>query len=471
MSLIKVGAIPSAVLLSLLSQQAIGAGFAVIEHSASGMGNAFAGAAAVADDASTAWFNPAGLTRFKTPQLVLSGHVIIPTADFTDKGSFVSPALTGGTAIPGTLTGRNDEGGAIGVVPNLYYTRALNDNTWFGLSFNVPFGLATDYKSDWVGRYHAIESAVSTLNINPSLAWRINDQLSFGAGINAQYITVNLSNAIDSTAACLSIAASNPLLAPACTAAGVGFDASGVVPLAGNLATDSLADIEGAHDWSFGFNFGFMYEPSQTTSVGFTYRSEIEQNPEGDVDFTLNPGFAAVLAGAGIPLFQDGAVSAGASLPASVSLSIAHRIDSKFQLLADVTWTGWSSFEELRIEFANPLQPDAFTDESWEDVFRYSIGANYRHSDDLTLRAGLAFDEEAIPNASFRTPRIPGNDRTWISFGAGYKFRENIDLDFGFAHLFVDDTPIDHVNENGYGIRGEYQADVNILSSQLTWKF
>jgi long-chain fatty acid transport protein len=470
MNPIKVGAIPSAILISLLSHQAIGSGFAVIEHSASGMGNAFAGAAAIAEDASTAWFNPAGLTRFKEPQLVLSGHVIIPTADFTDKGSFVNAALTGGTVVPGSLRGSNDDGGAVGIVPNLYYTRALNDTTWFGFSLNAPFGLATDYKSDWVGRYHALESAVAALNINPSLAWRINDKLSFGAGISAQYITVTLSNAIDSAAACLSIAATNPLLAAACTQAGVGVDGNGV-PLAGNLATDSKANIEDADDWSFGFNFGFMYEPSQATRIGFSYRSEIEQEPEGDVDFTLNPGFAAVLAGAGIPLFQDGAVSAGAALPASVSFSVAHTVNNKLQLLGDITWTGWSSFEELRIKFANPLQPDAFTDESWEDVFRYSIGANYQYNKDLILRAGLAFDEEAIPDESFRTPRIPGNDRTWISFGAGYKFREHIDLDFGFSHLFVADTPIDHINENGYGIRGVYEADVNILSSQLTWKF
>ena len=110
MNPIKVGALPSAILLSLLSHQAIGSGFAVIEHSASGMGNAFAGAAAVANDASTAWFNPAGMTFSKESQLVISGHILVPTADFTDKGSFVNPALTGGTVVPGSLSGSNGDG-------------------------------------------------------------------------------------------------------------------------------------------------------------------------------------------------------------------------------------------------------------------------------------------------------------------------------------------------------------------------
>ena len=471
MKLIKAALLPSAILFSIASQQAAASGFAITENSASGMGNAFAGIAAAATDASTAWFNPAGLPFLSGSQLVVAAHVISPTAEFSDRGSWVNPALTPDTTTgapkvtPGSLTGSNDDGGETAFVPNLYYNRALNDKTWFGLAINAPFGLRTDYNPGWVGRYHALTSDVKTVNINPSLAWKVNDQFTFGVGVSAQYINVELSSAIDSTAVCLSLAAQNPLLLSACTAAGLGPGT------AGNAANDSRFDIKNADDWSFGFNFGLMFKASDATRIGFAYRSKIKQEPESTGDFTRGAALDAVLTGANIPFLVDTPAKATANLPASASLSLSHQLNNQLQLLADITWTGWSSFEELRIKFDNPLQPDAFTDESWDDVFRYSIGANYQLDDTWVLRGGLALDQEAIPDPQHRTPRVPGNDRTWVSVGVGYKISNRVNLDAGYSHLFVDDTPIDHTSDNGYALRGVYKADVDILSGQLTWKF
>ncbi len=471
MKLTKFALLPSAILISITAQNAMGAGFAITENSASGMGNAFAGAAAVASDASTAWFNPAGLPFLKKPELVIAGHVIAPTADFSDRGSYVNPALTPDTSTgapkvtPGSLTGPNDDGGETKFVPNLYYSRALDASTWFGLAINAPFGLATKYRGDWVGRYHAVNSEVQTLNLNPSLAWKLSDRLSVGVGVSAQYIQVDLSSKIDSTGVCLSLASQNPLLLSACAAAGLGPGT------AATAANDSSFTIDKADDWSFGYNFGVMYSPQPETRIGFSYRSKITQKPEATGDFQRSAALDAVLTGANIPLLVDTHAKATAHLPASASLSIAHAFSDRLQLLADITWTGWSSFDELRIKFDNPLQPDAFTNESWDDVFRYSVGANYRLNNDWVLRGGLALDQEAIPDPQHRTPRIPGNDRTWVSAGAGYRVNDKIHLDFGYSHLFVDDTPIDHTDENGYALRGIYTADVDIFSSQLTWNF
>jgi len=461
------------VFLGGIGGNAQAAGFAIIEHSASGMGNAFAGAAAVANDASTAWFNPAGLTLIKTPQLMVAGHLIDASSDFTDKGSSVSPALTGGTVVPGSITGSNDDGGSgVAFIPNAYYVRPLSDKVSFGLAFNAPFGLESDYEDDWVGRYHGLNSAVKTVNINPSLGWQINDQLSLGAGVSFQYVHAELSSAIDSAGLCLRLAGANPQLLQACTSAGLGPGTHAT------LANDSKGENE-SDNIAVGFNLGLMYSVNEATRLGMAYRSGITQATEGDAKFTVNANFQPVLdqinaglkaTNAGKQFLADTDITAEVDLPPSLSLSIAHQANAKLQLLGDITWTGWSSFEELRIKYASG-QNDTATDESWEDVIRLSIGANYKLDDKWTLRAGGAFDEEAIPDEQHRTPRIPGNDRWWLSFGAGLNVSEKIHLDFGFAHLFVEDFAADHTDDNGYSFRGEYSADVNIASAQLNWNF
>ncbi len=460
----------SAIALSLLglAQQASASGFAIIEHSASGMGNAFAGAAAVAEDASTAWFNPAGLTKLSGPQLVVSGHIIAPKADYTDKGSSVNPALTGGV-VQGSLTGKNDDGGSLAFVPNLYYARPLSDKMTFGLAINAPFGLETDYDDNWVGRYHGLKSAIATVNINPSIGWQVNDKLSLGFGVSAQYVKADLTSAIDSSAVCLKAAQGDPTVIATCGALGLATPS--------NAATDSLAELQ-TDNWAFGFNFGALFDVNDSTRLGFAYRSEIEQDTSGTADFTINPALQPVLDGVNAQLaainkaqLVDSDITSTVSLPQSVSLSMTHQYDSKLQVLADITWTGWSSFDELRIKYDSG-QDDSVTTEAWDDVFRYSIGVNYKKDDKLTLRGGIALDQEAIPDAKHRTPRIPGNDRTWVSFGAGYKLSKTAQIDVGYSHLFVDETPVDHTDEStGYTLRGTYDASVDIVSAQLTWNF
>jgi long-chain fatty acid transport protein len=463
----------SAIALSSIARYADAAGFALIENSASGMGNAYAGASAVAEDASTVFFNPAGLTQLSQPQMVVAGHIISTKAEFSDRGSSVNPVLTNGTVVPGSIQGPADDGGGVAFVPNFFYARPLNEKLFFGLGINAPFGLETNYNDDWVGRYHGIKSAVQAVNINPSLAYKVNDQLSIGGGINLQYIVAELSSAVDSAAICISAASAttaDALDIPTCTALGLGLAA------VGTGAQDSKAELE-ASDIAFGYNFGLTYQPNDATRVGISYRSKVKQEAEGDAKFTIAeslavvlPGINAGLAASGGALLTDSDITAKVDLPDMLSLSVAYQATPTIQLLGDITRTGWSSFEELRIVYASG-QNDTFTEEAWEDVLRYSIGANYKHTNKITLRAGLAFDEEAIPDAEHRTPRIPGNDRTWLAFGAGYNFSDAIHLDVGFAHLFVDKTPADHTDENGYSFRGEYTASVNILSAQLNWNF
>ena len=180
----------------------------------------------------------------------------------------------------------------------------------------------------------------------------------------------------------------------------------------------------------------------------------------------------AVIAGSG-GLFDDVDLEATVDLPASFSVSVAHTV-GKYTWLADWTRTGWSSFDELRIKYDNPAQPDTVTTEDWDDSNRYSFGLDYQYSDKMILRTGIALDETPVPDKEHRTPRLPGNDRTWLSFGLTYLVNPQMSFDVGYSHLFVDDAKIENEYESGFPtlthtLQGEYEADVDILSAQLNW--
>lgn len=464
--LIKPLVLSSSLLLLFISSSANSAGFAIIENSASGMGKAFAGASAVAEDASTVWFNPAGMSYLdKTlngkSQLIQAAHIISSKTKFTDKGSQAPAALNT------TLTGENAKGRVTGFVPNLYYVRPINENFIFGIGINAPFGSKTLYDKDWIGRYQATDTDLKSININPSISWKANNKLSLGAGISGQYIDTTLESAVDSVAACRRVAftvaaqTSSTALVDYCNA---------TYPNAAQVATDTQTSVEG-DDFSFGFNLGLLYEPTQKTRIGLSYRSRIKHNLEGKIKFDLDSGLLPVIAQTGITNFNERDIKASVELPESVSFSVAHKVNNKLELLGDVTWTGWQSFDELKITEADGVTDVTVVPEEWEDVFRVSVGANYKYNNKLTLRTGVAFDEEPIPSATFRTPRIPGNDRTWVSVGAGYKVNKKLNLDFGYSHLFLDESPIDNPGERGFSVRGLYKSNVDILSAQLNYTF
>jgi long-chain fatty acid transport protein len=402
------------------------------------------------------------MTLLEGQRVSVAAHAIKPSASYTDKGSYVNPRLTGGVE-PYSLTGSNDTTDGVGVVPNLYYVLPIQDRLRFGLGINVPFGLETRYDGDWVGRYHGLNSTVETININPALAWQATDRLSLGFGLNAQYIKAELSRKIDSSAACLKYAGTDPTLRAACVSSGL------YIP--SNVATDSEVSVDG-DNWGFGYNLGLLYGFDNSNRIGLTYRSEISHKLEGDAEFDVYPVLRDFLDRHDVgltTLYTDTGVSAEADLPASASLSGVFALNDRLTLLADITWTGWSSFPELRYVFDNPIQDDSITDESWEDSMRYSLGLNYREGQRI-WRMGVAYDETPIPDPQHRTPRIPGNDRTWLALGVGLPVTEAIWLDLGYAHLFVDDMAVDHTDESGYALRGIYEGEVDILSIQATMK-
>ena len=433
-----------------LSTPVFSSGFALIENSASGQGNAFAGAAAYAEDASTVWFNPAGMMKLDNAQIVVAGHLISPKSSFTNANS------TDAFGTP--LSGPDDDGGIDAFVPNVYWVTPIGERMKFGLGVTAPFGLTTKYDDTWKGRYHAVETDLKTININPSIAYQVNPQLSIAGGFNVMFADVTLSSMVDFGSICVA-----QLGATACAA-------MGNTP----QGADGFADLSGDNfdDVGLGINLGLMYDIDENTRVGVAWRSETKIKVTGDAKFTV-PATASFVQGAG--LFVNTGLKADVTLPQSLSVSVAHDME-KWKLLADITWTGWSSFDELRIRYDNPLQPDTATTENWKDSFRYSVGADYMLDEKWTLRGGLAYDETPIPDAEHRTPRIPGNSRTWLSLGGSYHVDTAFIIDVGYSHLFVSDPAINNTFESSVPtlaatINGSYDASVDILSAQLRWNY
>lgn len=384
-----------------------GSGFALIEQNASGLGNAYAGAAAVAEDASTIFFNPAGMTYVEGRQLAVAAHLIAPSAKFSGSAS---------TPLPVTLPGNSGgNAGRTALVPNAYYAMDVTPDLKFGMGLNAPFGLTTKYKTPWAGQAQAVKSDLKTLNINPSLAWKANKQLSLGAGINWQRIEAELTS---------------------------------LHPLAGIPVV-----MKGKDNGSWGWNLGGLWDLDGFSRVGLAYRSSIKHRLQGKVT-----------AGTATPVY------ANVELPATASLSYWRRLNPTWDMLADVTWTEWSDFHSLDIKQKPTGALVSSVPEHWQNTWRYSVGLNYRPDRAWTWRLGLAYDESPVPDAAHRTARIPDNDRTWVAVGGQYRLSPASAVDFGYTHIFIKDSKTAH-NNNGVLLTGSYDNKIDIVSAQYTRSF
>lgn len=389
----------------VMAGSAAASGFALIEQSGSGLGNAFSGGAASAEDASTIFYNPAGMSRLSGKQIVLAASEIRPSAKFTGTG-----------ALPGDAGG---DAGSWALVPNGYFAMEVDPKLRVGLGINSPFGLQTEYTPTWVGRTNAIKSKLETINLNPSVAYQVNDSLSLGAGINYQRIRGQLTSYV------------------------------------GAPGTSSMTGSDSA----WGYNLGALYNVSPQTRIGAAYRSAISYNLNGSVTYSNMSGLITP-------------ITLAIKVPDSFSLSGFHRLDDKWDLMADATWTGWSAFQQLKVMVVATGLPLQTVQESWRDTWRISAGSNYHYNDRWTARMGVAFDQTPVSDA-FRTARIPDGDRTWLSVGGQYKPGKESAIDFGYAHLFVKNASINATNivPNPGPLVGSYSNSVDILSVQYAHSF
>lgn len=411
------------------SGMASAAGFALIEQSGSGMGNAFAGAAATAEDASTIFFNPAGLTKLESRQVTLAAHVVDIKTEFSNSGASTAPATIG------SVGGNGGNAGDTVVIPNAYLSMPLGDKFVLGLGLNAPFGLATEYDPDWVGRFQGIKSELMTINVNPTVAYKVNDMVSVGFGINYQQLDAELTNKVSGAA------------------------------INGAFAGQEFNAKLEADDDGWGWNVGVLFDAGPSTRIGASYRSTVEYELEGSITVTNPAGTTFAPA--------SGAATADITMPDMFSLSLVQKLSDRIDLLADVTFTRWSEIQQIRIvNPANGATRDTLV-LNFDDTYRYSVGMNYRFSETFIGKIGVALDESPVSDRD-RTVRLPDNDRKWVSMGGSMKVGTSGKLDFGYSHLFVSDTSIDQNRGNsaGYGrVVGSYDASIDILSAQYTFIF
>jgi len=428
-----------------------GAAFGLAEQGVSGLGNAYAGAAAVAEDASTVWWNPAGMARLpRGRHVLLGGHLIIPSTKFTNDGS--TPAAASNPA----RTGNGGDAGATAFVPNLFFAMDLNPSWNFGLGINVPFGLKTEYDSDWIGRFHGIESEVKTLNFNPSVSYKIADRASVGFGLSYQRAEIDLLSAVNYS--------------------GIAFGAGGAALLGAvggpGVEGQNKTGVDGD---AWGFNVGALFDVTPATRLGVHYRSSLDYKMKGNTSFSSVPA-----AFAGIPALaaatSAGDVKLDLKTPGNLSFSAAHKASDRLELLGDITWTEWSKIKQLPLVRSSGAGSGSTLDTltfNFKDTLRFALGANYRWSGPWTLRAGVAYDQSPVPNAEDRSVRVPDNDRYWLSLGATYRMTPVSRFDVAYAFVGVKDADINNdQTARARGIvRGTYEGRVNILSLQYQHSF
>ena len=409
---------------------ALAAGFALKEQSTTAQGNAFAGATAGADDVSYMFFNPAALGWVDKVEVVAIATVVAPKSEL--KNASASTAF--GTPITGST--RDDDIADNVVVPAFYAATPLPAGLRLGIGVNVPYGLETNYSRGWVGRYHGVKSELQTVNINPALAWRPVEWLSAGVGFQAQYIDSTLTNAVDFG----TIGAANGI--------------PGSVP----GGQDGFARLNG-DDWAYGWNAGAIVQPLAGTRLGVAYRSEIDHTLRGDVDFSADDAGIADFIRATSGAFTDTDGDVSVTTPATLSFGVHQELTERVAVMAEAQWTDWSVFDQLTVKFDNPDQLDNVTEEEWEDTWFFALGTTFKATDELTLRAGVAYDQSPVKN-EFSTPRIPDGDRRWLSLGAGWQPLAWLDLDASFTYINVDDSEVRLTTAGtDNGARGNLDAD------------
>lgn len=430
------------------------AGFAVLEQSTKRLGSAYAGAGASGEDASEVWYNPAIATRLGSSANV-GLHYIDPSFEF--QGDAV---VTGPSAAALLSSSRvKDDGGETAILPNVAFTTQLNDQWYWGVTVNVPYGLSTKYRSDWIGRYETLESEITSINVNPFAAYRLDDHWSFGFGISVNYTDVSLSRALDVAAIC-----AGALGAPC---------PNGAVPAGGEF--DGRVKAEG-DDIGYGFNAGVLWSPVEDLRVSLAYRSELDLDLEGDGKFRQPTGLGGLeplgLVGEALgAVLSNSDAKANLKLPDTASLAVHYQLTPALALVGDVTWTGWSNLDAIVIKFDNPLTPTAEEPLRWDDTLRYSVGAVFEPGGNWTWRAGVAYDETPVPSSRLRTPRLPDNDRIWVAVGATAALGPNMDLDLAYSHIIINDTDIQWQGLAGENVVGEFESDGNVFSVSLSHRF
>ncbi|HFG2159865.1 TPA: outer membrane protein transport protein [Vibrio cholerae] len=407
------------------------AGFQLAEYSATGLGRAYAGEAAMADNASAQWRNPAMLTYLEGTQASAGAIYVNPNVDV--EGTVNHAQL-------GKTHASSNDFAHDAVIPNFYLSRQLNEQVALGFALGTNYGMETDLGTEFAASHFGSQASVISKEANLNIAYQILPQLSIGGGV--RYVMGE--GHFGATAPAKNLIRH---------------------PVTNNVMTlpkgTTLKYMEG-EDNSWGWQVGSAWQINQDHRVGFAYKSEVVMDFEGHAE------------GVSYGSYKPGMMSV--TLPATAELASFHQLNDQWAIHASINWTDWSSFKELTAVF--PEKSDLIKSENWEDNYRFALGTTYQYDAKLALRAGVAYDTSAVDDKN-RTATIPETDRTWVSVGGSYVATPQLTLDAGFTYIFAKDAtinePRDASDQTAAAIGGAFTGNVSgnvwLIGVQANYRF
>lgn len=417
-----------------LSTQAMASSFQLWEQDGVGIGNYHAGYA-LGNDASTSFYNPAGITNFKNQQLVVSVDPVMPS--FIYRGSIVVDTLL---AAPRTFSSITRQGAEMGIIPAVHYVAPISDAWGFGFSVDIPFGLKTNYGNSLL-RYSATLSSLTVVDISPSLAYKVLDNASLGFGVDAQKAYAEL-------------------------------DQTGTANA--NTFTLDSSSTNKASDTGYGFHMGAMYDPTPSTRIGLSYHSKVRHHLTGSSTFA---GPSANLIGGTI---RSSNAYTNITLPPYTALSASQDLCNGFKLLGSVIFTQWNSIQAITLNNlagstsvggrSTTLQ--AVIPTKYRNTWNVSFGTDYTVSSDVKVRGAIGVDQTPT-STSHRIIRVPDNNRLVLAVGGHYQATTTMGMDLGWSHYFVKDASIRPASQTTGSqtttTSGTVSAGADVIGAQLTW--
>jgi long-chain fatty acid transport protein len=409
-----------------MSTASSAAGFYLHEHSANGLGRAFAGQAAMAENATVLYSNPAAISAFKHRELSIFASHVDPGIDVT--GEVTLNSASGSINVDASQSDISDSE----VIPAAFYVQPINETWTVGLGLLANFGLSSDFDEDYNALHFGDRAEITVLNINPSLAYRYSEHLSIGVGVSFSHAEAELGTSVPTLV-------SNAI--------------NNLVP-----AQAKIAQMEG-DDWGYGWNIGVFWQPSQSTNIGLSYRSKVNFELEGDLSSDIVAQYN-----------QTGILNL--DLPAMAELAIDQRITDNWSVQSSINWFGWSSFDVLEAELADNSTL-LIGEEGFENNWKYSLGTTFELSPDWTLRGGYAYDQGAATD-EHRSLNIPDTDRQWYSIGASYQFSDSSSIDLAWLKVKGKEASLSEYTSVGplsSSLSASQKSSANIFSAQINFRF
>ena len=404
------------------SSAALAGGFALREQSAYYQGMSFAGNGTTGPSISSMFWNPATITGAGEGFTFESHHTLVaPTAEIT--GAFTPSAIGGGVLGLTPSTAPSGDIGSEGYVPASYTAYKLTDQIFLGLSINAPYGLATKPHQNWAGQFYSRTSKVMSVNVTPTVGYKLNDMLSFAFGVQVQYFKVTLKSAIP------------------------------------NVPGYPSAILQG-DDIGFGVTAGVTFKPFEGTELGLGFRSGVSQTLDGDIQTPAG--------------LTD--INASLITPEMINFSAKQRVTDAFRVFGTVEWANWSRLKSPRVTSQATGATVQTLHFNYRDSWFFAVGGEYDVNEDLTMRAGIGYEISPITD-EIRSSRLPDTDRLWLSAGASYKVTDDLSFDLGYTYIHATDADINigpghqDYNPNVGSYVGKAQAHVNIISASMRYRW